>query len=98
MKATKEFLKSVPSDAVIYYSNRVDPSQNFAATVADQDEGFLDQFIGLDVTEAVDDGAYDGMDIEPSWKTCYCITLDEGEFSDEIGTCAAERMQIMWSV
>jgi hypothetical protein len=104
MKATEEFIANIPADAMVSYSDRINPDNNYSSTWGEEAEeslgDFPEQFYGASVTRFVDDGSFDGINLSEcaTGKTVYMMTLEEGEHTDKEGTCAAERIDVMWSV
>ena len=101
MKATKEIIASIPASASVFYSNRVNASESYSTTWGESsvDREFSEQFIGASMSSCIDSGDFDGVDLRSSasGKTVYSIVIEEGEYTDREGTCAAERLEVKWS-
>lgn len=99
--ADKALIDSIPSNAMVFYSNRSNPSENSRFEWGDEssDTEFGGQFIGCHAETFIDDGMFDGNDLAQyaSGAKCFSITLEEGEFHERGEVYAKEQMIIFWS-
>lgn len=89
----------IPATATVFYSNRTDPSRNWAAMWADLSAEEQQALRDGQYSETTNDGAFDGADLRAlaSGKTICSLTLEIGRHVDAQGECAAERIITTWS-
>ena len=127
MKATSNLVRSIPGEATVFFSDRIEPENSWTSSFAFQVKNpapdfathvffddriepekiqtsnfatrgpdFAAQFVGGVYSETVDDGTFDSIDFVPSYEKIMSIVIEEGSVPGD--TCAARRLEVMWTV